>query len=79
MLVTIVPRFVLSLTLDDRSLPRGEQSWGATHVVLPEQGLGRRFRHILTGEVIHAEPVLRAAALFRTSPVAIVWADAALA
>ena len=76
MLVTAVPRFVLSLKLDDRSLPRGEQSWGSTHVVLPERGVARRFRHILTGELIQSEDVLPAAALFRTSPVAMVWADA---
>jgi (1->4)-alpha-D-glucan 1-alpha-D-glucosylmutase len=79
MLVTVVPRFVLSLTLDERSLPRGEQSWGATQVVLPGQGPGRRFRHILTGEVVHADPALRAAELFSTSPVAILWADTASA
>jgi (1->4)-alpha-D-glucan 1-alpha-D-glucosylmutase len=79
MLVTVVPRLVQSLTLDDRSLPRGERSWGSTEVVLPEQGVGRRFRHLLTGELIQADPLLPAAALFRTSPVAMVWADAASA
>jgi (1->4)-alpha-D-glucan 1-alpha-D-glucosylmutase len=75
-LVTIVPRFVLSLALDDRSLPRGEQSWGSTHVVLPEGGVSRCFHHVLTGELVHAKHVLPAATAFRTVPVAMLWAAA---
>jgi hypothetical protein len=46
------------------------------HVVLPEEGIARRYRHVLTGELIHAEHVLPAAAVFRTMPVAMLWAPA---
>jgi (1->4)-alpha-D-glucan 1-alpha-D-glucosylmutase len=74
-LVTVVPRLVTSLKLDACSLPRGPQAWGSTHVVLPEPGAARRFRHILTGQLVHAEHVLPAVDLFRTSPVAMLWAD----
>jgi (1->4)-alpha-D-glucan 1-alpha-D-glucosylmutase len=77
-LLAVVPRLVTSLTLDDRSLPCGQRAWGSTNVVLPEHATAGRFRHVFTGELIRAEHVLSAAALFRTSPVAMLWADAGL-
>jgi (1->4)-alpha-D-glucan 1-alpha-D-glucosylmutase len=75
-LLAIVPRLVTSLTPDDRSLPRGQQAWGSTNIVLPEPAAAGGFRHVLTGELIPATPLMPAAALFRTSPVAMLWAAA---
>ncbi len=77
-LLAIVPRLVMSLTTDSRSLPRGDDTWTSTRVLLPASaGAVVRYRHVLTGETLDArEDRLLAADVFRTSPVALLWADA---
>jgi (1->4)-alpha-D-glucan 1-alpha-D-glucosylmutase len=73
-LLTIVPRLVASLSSGDGWLPRGHQSWSSTEVLLPGTS-GTRFRHLVTGEVIQeTNGRLPAAQIFRTSPVAMLWA-----
>jgi (1->4)-alpha-D-glucan 1-alpha-D-glucosylmutase len=78
-LLTVVPRLVLSLTLDDRSLPRGRHAWKGTNLALPESASGRAYRHLFTGEMLQAESSLPLADVLRTSPVAVMWSPAATA
>jgi len=78
-LVAVVPRLVVSLTTDGRQLPLGEPAWTATRILLPEPLQAAHYRHLMTGETIHAarEPErwsVSAADVFRTSPVALLWA-----
>ena len=75
-LLAIVPRLVMSLTTDSRSLPRGPDTWASTRILLPPLAGSVRYRHVLTGESVEAtEDHLPAAAVFRTSPVALLWTD----
>jgi len=79
-LLAIVPRLVMSLPTDNRSLPRGPDTWAETRILLPPWAGSVRYRHLLTGETVEAtESHLPAAAVFRTSPVALLWADASAA
>ena len=76
-LLVIVPRLVMSLPSDSRSLPPGLDAWASTRILLPSWAGSVRYRHVLTGETVEATEVhLPAAAVFRTSPVALLWADA---
>jgi (1->4)-alpha-D-glucan 1-alpha-D-glucosylmutase len=76
-LLTIVPRLVLSLRLDDRSLPRGRLTWGSTHIRLAERLATARYHNLLTGHVVQpTEPVLPLAEVLRTCPVAMMWSAA---
>jgi (1->4)-alpha-D-glucan 1-alpha-D-glucosylmutase len=76
-LLAIVPRLVASSGRDGRSLPLGPEVWGATRVLVPRWADDGHFRHLLTGEVLHVTTgQLPAAALFRTSPVGLIWAEA---
>jgi (1->4)-alpha-D-glucan 1-alpha-D-glucosylmutase len=73
-LLAIVPRLIQSLTTDSSSLPRGLATWETTHILLP-QWAAHRYRHMLTGEIVHPHNGrLLAAETFRTSPVAWLWA-----
>jgi (1->4)-alpha-D-glucan 1-alpha-D-glucosylmutase len=76
-LLALVPRLVLPLVGEDRRLPLGPETWGATQVRLPEALQATRYRHVLTGEIVERSGShLMAAAVFRTSPVALLWAPA---
>ena len=77
-LLAVVPRLIVPLAPADRPLPLGDV-WASTLVVLPEALAGRRYAHVLTGEIVEAGPApsgLAASAVFRTSPVALLWARA---
>jgi (1->4)-alpha-D-glucan 1-alpha-D-glucosylmutase len=74
-LLTIVPRLIMSITSGGSSLPTRSETWGETRVI-PPAGTAGRYRHVLTGEIIQAvHDALPAAAVFRTSPVAMLWAQ----
>jgi (1->4)-alpha-D-glucan 1-alpha-D-glucosylmutase len=74
-LVTIVPRLVMSLARDGSALPRGGRTWGTTSVVLPPEAGQLPYRHMLTGETLHATAGRVAVAeIFRTLPVGLLWA-----
>jgi (1->4)-alpha-D-glucan 1-alpha-D-glucosylmutase len=76
-LLAIVPRLVCSLPSGTRSLPLGSEVWGTTRVLPPSWADGEQFRHLLTGETLRVTAgQLQAAAVFRTSPVGLMWADA---
>jgi (1->4)-alpha-D-glucan 1-alpha-D-glucosylmutase len=76
-LLVLVPRLVVSLVGDDRSLPLGSDAWGTTRVLVPPWADGEHFHHLLTGETLRVTTgQLPAAAIFRTSPVGLMWADA---
>jgi (1->4)-alpha-D-glucan 1-alpha-D-glucosylmutase len=75
-LLAIVPRLIVPLARDSRSLPLGSGTWGTTRVLLPPGTDAAHFRHLLTGETVHAMTGhLPAAAVFRTCPVGLMWAD----
>ena len=76
-LLALVPRFVASLVSEHRPRPLGPETWASTRILLPE-GIGAAsYRHLLTGETVEAtESHLPAAAVFHTSPVALLWAEA---
>jgi len=74
-LLVIVPRLVAPLVTADRPLPLGD-AWAHTRIALPGEIAGRRYAHVLTGETVEAGSSLAAAAVFRTSPVALLWARA---
>ena len=77
-LLAIVPRLVMSLAADSRGLPRGPDAWGSTRILLPPWARSARYRHVLTGDNLATpEGHLPAAVVFRTSPVALLWSDAA--
>jgi len=72
--VVVVPR--LTVALSGGAAPIGEAVWADTCVRLPEAIARRGWTHELTGERIEArEGALAAAALFATSPVAVLVAD----
>jgi maltooligosyltrehalose synthase len=73
----MVPRLILSLSNDSRSLPLGSDAWGTTRVLLPAWAATTQFRHLLTGETVHVTTGhVPAAAVFRTCPVVLMWAEA---
>jgi len=74
-LLTVVPRLVLSMPLDERSLPRGREAWTTTQLRLGEPLAGQRYHNMLTGEIVHASRALPLADIFRTCPVALLWSD----
>jgi (1->4)-alpha-D-glucan 1-alpha-D-glucosylmutase len=75
-LLAVVPRLMMSLTLDARSLPRGPKTWAETRILLPEWATARSFRNVLSGETLNeVEHHLSASEIFHTLPVALLWAD----
>ena len=73
-----MPRLCVSLPEHRRSIPLGATVWGTTHLILPPEVPGSRFRNALTGEETVREgdaAVLRVAELFRTLPVAMGLVD----
>jgi (1->4)-alpha-D-glucan 1-alpha-D-glucosylmutase len=76
-LLAMVPRQILSLARDDRSLPLGADTWGITRVLLPAWAGAGQLRHLLTGETLRVTTgQLPAADVFRTCPVGVMWAEA---
>jgi glycogen operon protein len=78
-LIAVVPRLVASLTTQSRPLALGEETWSSTRIVLPEMLRADRYQHLLTGEAIQLtgesdRPAVAAADVFRTCPVALLWA-----
>ena len=74
-LLTVVPRLVAPLVGEDRPVPLGRDAWGSTSIVLPEGIDASRYLHLLTGETVDVvTPHVPAASVFRTSPVALLWA-----
>ena len=76
-LIALVPRLVSSLVSERRPLPLGPETWASMRILLPE-GMGAAgYRHLLTGETVDMiGSHLLAAAVFHTSPVALLWAPA---
>jgi len=69
---------VASFTADAWSVPLGE-TWSSTRVRLPDIPQADHYRHLITGETVHATREsyglhLAADDAFRTSPVALLWA-----
>ena len=76
-LIAIVPRLICSLPLPGHSPSLGAQAWGDTRVSLPEGIAARPYRHLLTGETMQSvDGLLAVAEVFRTLPVALLWASA---
>jgi (1->4)-alpha-D-glucan 1-alpha-D-glucosylmutase len=76
MLLAVVPRMTVSLAKGHRPLPLGSQAWGTTRVLLPPSADGEQFLHLLTGETVQVTTgTLPAAAVFRTCPVGLLWAE----
>ncbi len=75
----VVPRLVAGMMGEDGStLPIGPDVWGDTVLALPDSGLPRRWRNLLTDEVVElrdsngdSKPSLPIAELFRTIPMAL--------
>ena len=79
-LIAAVPRLVASLTADAHPLPLGDEAWSSTRIQLPDL-LPTHYHHLLTGESVRFTPgshrSLAMADVFRTSPVALLWAPGA--
>ena len=76
-LLTLAPRLGASLVGEHQSLPLGPETWGATRILLPDGIPASGYRHVLTGETVEGTGShVSAAAVFRTSPVALLWASA---
>jgi (1->4)-alpha-D-glucan 1-alpha-D-glucosylmutase len=74
--VTIVPRFALSLMRGESGAPVGPRVWRDTALRLPASLARRRFTNVLTGEmVVPARGTLRLADAFATFPVALFWSE----
>jgi (1->4)-alpha-D-glucan 1-alpha-D-glucosylmutase len=76
MVVTVTPRLVVGLTGGKEVAPLGEEVWGDTMLLLPEEDRGRRYRQLLTGEVLAVEdaaggPGLAMAKVLAEFPVAL--------
>ncbi len=75
-LLTTVPRLIMSLATDSHSPPLGSHAWASTRILLPRWCGAASYRNVLTGETVQpSEGCLPAEAVFRTSPVALIWAQ----
>jgi (1->4)-alpha-D-glucan 1-alpha-D-glucosylmutase len=77
--IVAVPRMIVALQPAADIPPLGERVWGDTRIELPA-GTASRYRHVLTGECLHARlpgngPALAAADLFARFPVAVLHAQ----
>jgi (1->4)-alpha-D-glucan 1-alpha-D-glucosylmutase len=77
-LLVVVPRLLVSLIPDDSSLS-GEAVWTTTRIRVPDTYRARCYRHLLSGETVRIEEGhdgrwIRAADLYRTCPVGMLWA-----
>ncbi|NJN67806.1 MAG: malto-oligosyltrehalose synthase [Chloroflexaceae bacterium] len=75
-MLVVAPRLIVQLTGDVERPPMGPAVWGNTRLVLPEEAIGQRYRHHLTGEVLSVEhsdgvPGLGLAEICQSFPVAV--------
>jgi (1->4)-alpha-D-glucan 1-alpha-D-glucosylmutase len=74
-LIAVVPRLICSLPTSGRLPPRGAQAWADTRVSLPDWTVAAAYRDVLTGETVHTvNRHLEVTTVFRTRPVALLWA-----
>jgi (1->4)-alpha-D-glucan 1-alpha-D-glucosylmutase len=78
--LAVVPRLLTALIPGERELPLGQRVWQDTILVLPGIGPGRRFRNILTNELVvttgHAgKGVIALAWALANFPVALLLAE----
>jgi (1->4)-alpha-D-glucan 1-alpha-D-glucosylmutase len=74
--VTVVPRFLATLTGDATHAPLGDSTWEDSWIAVPPWPTLASFRHVLTGEVfaaesLHGRRVLQAGKVFRHCPIAL--------
>jgi (1->4)-alpha-D-glucan 1-alpha-D-glucosylmutase len=70
--VAVTPRLVVGLTAGEELPPLGEEVWGDTRLSLPDEEASRRYRNVLTGEVLTVEDGgLPLAKVFAAFPVAL--------
>jgi (1->4)-alpha-D-glucan 1-alpha-D-glucosylmutase len=78
-LLVAVPRLVAPLISEERPVPIGADVWGSTQIILPAIARATRYRHLMTGEWCEAGGTHRshlpAATVFRSCPVALLWAS----
>jgi (1->4)-alpha-D-glucan 1-alpha-D-glucosylmutase len=78
----VVPRLVAGMMGDDGTrLPVGPDCWGDTRLVLPDTGLPKRWRNLLTDELVELRdgedrPSLPLAEIFRTIPLGLMVEEA---
>jgi (1->4)-alpha-D-glucan 1-alpha-D-glucosylmutase len=80
--LVVVPRLVVGLTGGAERPPLGPDVWGKTRLLLPPELAGRRYRNILTGEVLapggHGGPAdLPLGKALGRFPVALLWSEGA--
>ncbi len=68
--LAVAPRLVGALAAGDRWLPRGEECWGATRLLLPADMADRTWRNIFTGATVPAgQPGVAVSQLLSVCPV----------
>jgi (1->4)-alpha-D-glucan 1-alpha-D-glucosylmutase len=75
LVLVIVPRFLARLLGRTHAMPLGEQVWGDSGIILPEENSGKLFRNIFTDEIVgkvgqDGEGLLYLGAVFANFPVA---------
>jgi (1->4)-alpha-D-glucan 1-alpha-D-glucosylmutase len=73
--VVAVPRFMTSICHEPDNLPLGQGVWGETRLMLPDLGVGQRWRNVFTGEVVDGTGGFAASALFTHMSVALLIAE----
>ncbi|HEY8477163.1 MAG TPA: malto-oligosyltrehalose synthase, partial [Chloroflexota bacterium] len=73
--LVVVPRLVVTLAEGAERLPIGDGVWGDTWLPLAHETVGRRYRNVLTGEVLEVQqrrggPGLAIADILRHATVA---------
>jgi (1->4)-alpha-D-glucan 1-alpha-D-glucosylmutase len=75
LVLVIVPRYLARLLGRTHAMPLGEQVWGDSGIILPEENSGKLFRNIFTDEIVgkvgqDGEGLLYLGAVFANFPVA---------
>ncbi|KKO18774.1 MAG: malto-oligosyltrehalose synthase [Candidatus Brocadia sp.] len=50
--LVVVPRFFTRLAQQPDSMPLGNEVWKDSFIILPDEGIGKKYRNIFTGEVV---------------------------
>ena len=79
-ILALAGRFFLRLC-NSHGNPWGEQTWGNTSVILPKKTHSRRFRDVLSGQIVETqacsgEQALPLAKVFALAPVALLFSEA---
>ncbi len=79
MVIVVAPRFFTRLVARPPGLPLGGRVWGETRLLLPPAAGGRRYRNVLTGELLGPHPgqegpALELAQVLTVFPVALLEA-----